>query len=75
MGFNLPTKMHEAGIHVDHVRAEPVIQGQEGHNSLHFIIKAMMPRIITQGVAREEEVGINTLEERLAAECTDGAST
>lgn len=73
MGFNLPMKMREAGIYVDHVRAEPVIQGQADHHSLHFIIKAMMPRIITHGVAREEEIDINTLEQRLAAECIDGA--
>ncbi|NIP43087.1 MAG: methyltransferase, partial [candidate division Zixibacteria bacterium] len=56
-----------------HVQAEPAIQGQPGHNSLLFIIKAMMPRVIEHGVASEEEIDIDTLEERLAAECADGA--
>lgn len=73
MGFNLPGKMREAGIDVDHVRAEPAIQGQSDHNSLHFIVKAMLPRILEHGVASEEEVDIATLEERLAAERANGA--
>jgi SAM-dependent methyltransferase len=68
MGFNLPATMRSAGIIVDHVRAEPVIQGQAGHYPLHFIVRAMLPRIIKQGVASAEEIGIDTLEKRLDAE-------
>lgn len=73
MGFNLPKTMRAAGIDVAHVRAEPVIQWQGGHNSPFHILKAILPRVIEHGVASEVEVDIDTLEKRLAAEFTAGA--
>ena len=73
MGFNLSRKMQRAGIAVDCVRAEPVIQGQGGHNTLAFIVRAILHRILEQGVASEEEIDIDTLEQRLAAERPEGA--
>lgn len=73
MGFHLPAKMRSAGIDVEHIRAEPIIQGQGTHYPLHFVIRAMLPRIVKQGVASEAEIGIETLEKRLAAERTADA--
>ena len=73
MGFNLSGFMKASGIVLDHIRAEPVIQGQGTHYPLPFIVRAMLPRIIKHGIASEEEVGIDTLEERLRNERPDEA--
>ncbi|MES2627130.1 MAG: methyltransferase domain-containing protein [Pseudomonadota bacterium] len=68
VGFHLPELLRSAGVIVDHVRAEPVIQGHSTHHPLHFIVRAMLPRIIRHGVATEKEIEIETLEQRLVAE-------
>ena len=73
MGFHLPGVMQNAGLVVDHIRAEPIIQGQGTHYPLHLVIQAMLPRITQRGVASEAEIDIETLERRLAAERTAGA--
>lgn len=73
MGFNLPMKMRESGIDVEHVRGEPVILGQGDHNALDVIVRAMLPRIAKYGIASEAEIGIETLGERLSSERPDGA--
>jgi len=71
MGFNLPSLFNKVGISTDHIRAEPVIQGQGTHYSLTFIIKAMLPRITKHNIATEAEIDIDTLEQRLSDERTD----
>jgi len=68
MGFDLPSVLDQAGLIVEHVRAEAVIQGQDTHPPLAHIVRAMLPRIIKHGVADEKEMDIETLEQRLAAE-------
>ncbi len=68
MGFALPNTLQNAGLIVRHICAEAVIQGQEGHYPLAFIVRAMLPRIVRFGVASESEVDIETLEQRLSAE-------
>lgn len=68
IGFKLPKILADAGIIVDHVRAEPVIQGQGSHYPLHFIMRHMLPRIIKHGVADAKEIDIDTLEKRLSME-------
>lgn len=73
IGFKLPQIMTDAGIVIDHIRAEPVIQGQGSHYPLHFIIRAMLPRIIEHNIANEEEIDIDTLEERLSMERSNEA--
>lgn len=73
MGFHLPEVMQKAGVVVDQIRAEPVIQGQGTHHPLHFVIRAMLSRILARGVASEAEIDIETLERRLAAERPAGA--
>jgi len=73
MGFHLPQAMTDAGVVVDHIRAEPIIQGQGTHHPLHRIVRAMLPRITKHGVASEAEIDIETLEQRLAAERPVGA--
>ncbi len=68
MGFSLPNTLQDAGLVVKHICAEAVIQGQEGHYPLTFIVRAMLPRIVGSGVASESEIDIETLEQRLATE-------
>ena len=73
MGFHLPQVMQDAGLIVDHVRAEPIIQGRGTHHPLHLVIRAMLPRMIKHGVASEAEIDMETLERRLVAERPAGA--
>lgn len=68
MGVDLPSVLEQAGLAIEHVRAEAVIQGQGTHYPLSYIIRAMLPRITKHGVATESEIDIETLEQRLAAE-------
>ena len=68
IGFQLHAILQAAGLSVEHLRAEPVIQGQNTHYPLAFVIQAMLPRIIQSGVATETEIDIATLEQRLNAE-------
>jgi len=68
MGFDLPSVLDQAGLVVEHVRAEAAIQGQDTHYPLAYIVRAMLPRIIQHGVADEKEIDIETLEQRLTAE-------
>ena len=71
MGFNLQSLFNRAGVLTDHIRSEPVIQGQGTHYSLEFIIRAMLPRIIKHNVASEAEIDIETLARRLSEERSD----
>lgn len=68
MGFDLPSTFEQAGLIVEHIRAEAVIQGQDTHYPLATIVRAMLPRIIQHDVATEAEIDIETLEQRLKAE-------
>jgi hypothetical protein len=67
-GFSLPSVLEKAGLAVESVRAEAIIQGQNTHYPLATIVRAMLPRIIQHGVATETEIDIVTLEQRLKAE-------
>jgi SAM-dependent methyltransferase len=68
MGFSLPSVFEKAGLLVESVRAEAIIQGQNTHYPLARIVRAMIPRIIQHGVATKTEIDIVTLEQRLKAE-------
>ena len=75
MGFDLPFVLAQAGLEVQDVRAEAVIQIPESialipetHHALGTIVRAVLPRIVQHGVATEEEVDIDTLDQRLGEE-------
>lgn len=68
MGFNLTSAMTQAGLTVEHVRAEGIVQTPQFHHPVGAIVRAMLPRIIQQGVAAEAEIDVDTLDERLIAE-------
>lgn len=68
MGFNLHRVLTQAGLTVDEVRAEAIVQTPGAAYPAGTIIRAMLPRIVKHGVATEEEVDIETLDRRLDEE-------
>ncbi len=68
MGFNLHHVLTKAGLLVEHVRAEAIIQTPTQKYPLAPIVRAMLPRIVEQGVASEDDIDIDTLDRRLDAE-------
>ncbi|WP_460415550.1 class I SAM-dependent methyltransferase [Pseudomonas sp. microsymbiont 2] len=68
MGFNLYRIMSQAGLLVEDVRAECLVQTPDNDTGLASIIRACLPRIVALGVATARQVGIDTLQARLEAE-------
>jgi len=68
IGFNLHGVLTRAGLTVESVRAESVVQTPTAAYGLGGIVRACLPRIIAHEVATAEEVGIDTLQERLDVE-------
>jgi ubiquinone/menaquinone biosynthesis C-methylase UbiE len=68
MGFALASVFEQAGLTSVQVRAEAVVQTPTIHHTTGMIIRAILPRIVQQGVASEAEIDVDTLDERLAAE-------
>lgn len=68
IGFNLHSIFTQAGLTVESVRAECLVQTPDAPYSLGAIVRACLPRIIALGVASAEEVEIDTLQERLDQE-------
>ncbi|MCY1047537.1 methyltransferase domain-containing protein [Corallococcus sp. bb12-1] len=75
MGFGLASALTRAGLTVEHLRAEAIVQTPEMHHSVGPIMRAMLPRILERGVATEEELGIDTLDARLIEERTKADAT
>ena len=75
MGFDLPIVLMQAGLMVENVRAEAIVQTPQIPYPVAAIVRAMLPRIIQQGVANEEEINIGTLEQRLNDERVGTNST
>ena len=68
IGFDLWSLLAQKGLVVEKVRAEAVVQTPDAPYPMAPIVRAMIHRIITKGVATEDEIDINTLEDRLAEE-------
>jgi len=68
IGFNLYGIFTQAGLTVESVRAECLIQTPDAPYSLAAIVRACLPRIIALGVASAGEVDIETLQARLDQE-------
>jgi len=75
MGFELAPALEQAGLVVEQVRAEAIVQTPMLRHPVGMIIRAMLPRILEHGVATEAEIDIDTLDERLAAECAAANAT
>lgn len=68
IGFNLHRIFSQAGLVVEDLRAECLVQTPDSRYALADIVRACLPRIIEQGVASARQVGIDTLQTRLDAE-------
>lgn len=68
IGFNLHGIFTQAGLTVESLRAECLVQTPDKPYSLGAIVRACLPRIMALGVASAEEVEIETLQERLDQE-------
>jgi hypothetical protein len=68
MGFNLPFVLTQAGLVVEHVRAEAIVHTPDTTYPFAAIVRSMLPRIIRHGIASEHDIDIDTLEQRLVAE-------
>jgi len=68
IGFNLHRIFTQAGLTVESVRAECLVQTPDTPYSLGAIVRACLPRIIALGVASAKKVDIETLQERLDQE-------
>ncbi|MCF7554692.1 methyltransferase domain-containing protein [Pseudomonas petrae] len=70
IGFHLHGILSKAGLAVENVRAECIVQTPDKVYALGYIVRACLPRIITLGVATADEVDIDTLQQRLDDERT-----
>ncbi|MEJ7732728.1 MAG: methyltransferase domain-containing protein [Polyangiaceae bacterium] len=68
MGFDLDGVLRRAGLEVEHVRAEAIVQTPDAPYDLFSIVRAVLPRMVAAGVVGPEEVDIDTLEQRLRDE-------
>ncbi len=68
MGLELASTLDAAGFEVHHVRAEALVQTWWAESELAPVARAMAARIVAAGVARPEEIEIDSLERRLGAE-------
>ncbi len=74
MGFKLPSVFARVGLKLEGLRAEAITSTKTTPHPIGAIVQAMLPRIVKQGVATEEQIGIESLAERLRLEleATDG---
>jgi len=68
IGFELDAILTSAGLAVEAVRAEAIVQTPATSHATGAIVRAMLPRIIAHGVATAAEVDVDTLDDRLLAE-------
>jgi ubiquinone/menaquinone biosynthesis C-methylase UbiE len=68
MGFELTSVFERAGLVVEAVRAEAIVQTPRSRRPTAMIVQAMLHRIVRHGVADPAEIDVDTLDARLAAE-------
>lgn len=68
IGSNLYSVYKQAGLEIAQVRAEAVLQTPETGSDLAWVVKMMLPRIIQSGSVSQEEIDIESLEDRLSIE-------
>lgn len=78
MGFDLPTVFEQAGLAVEHARAEAVVLTPGAAYPFGAIVRAMRPRMVHHGVATEAELDdatLDRLDQRLLAERAAAGAT
>lgn len=68
IGFILYEIFVKAGLKVEKMKAEPIIQTPTEPYHVAAIVKAILPRILKSNAATKEEIEIETLEDRLTEE-------
>lgn len=68
MGFDLYAALTKAGLAVEQVRAEAIVATPGIRYDVAGIVRAVLPRIVSHGVASEDAIAIDTLERRLDEE-------
>jgi SAM-dependent methyltransferase len=68
MGFHLYDVLAQAGLVVEGVRAEAIVQTPGQPNTLGDIIKAVWPRLVEHTIATAAEIDADTIQQRLDAE-------
>lgn len=68
MGMELHSTLTRAGLSVEQVRAEAIVQTPTARYDIATIVRAMLPRIVRHGVATEADIEIDTLAQRLDEE-------
>lgn len=75
MGFHLAGVLEAAGLTVEQVRAEAIVQTPRTHHPVAAIVRAMVPRIEAHQVATAAEIDVDTLEQRLIDERARAGAT
>jgi ubiquinone/menaquinone biosynthesis C-methylase UbiE len=75
IGFRLAALLEQAGLVVEHVRAEAIVQRSTARSDLAEVIRNILPRIVRQQVATAQEIDVDTLDARLAAELASTNAT
>ncbi len=75
MGMRLWPVFTEAGLVDVEVRAEGIVQTPDTCYPTASLVRMLLPKIVEYGLATEEEVGIDTLQDRLDEEIRNGGST
>jgi cyclopropane fatty-acyl-phospholipid synthase-like methyltransferase len=68
MGLNLGPALAKAGYAVERVRGDATVLTPNQTHAIAAIVRAMQNRIVRSGVATADEMAVDTLDERLAAE-------
>ena len=68
MGFRLHHVMTQAGLTVQGVRAEAIVQTPNQPNPLGAIVTAVWQRFVEHGIATAAEIDVDTIQARLDAE-------
>jgi SAM-dependent methyltransferase len=68
MGLHLTSVLEDAGLSVEHVSCEALVYTPRTPQRVGEMIRAILPRIIESSVATEEEIEVDTLDQRLANE-------
>jgi ubiquinone/menaquinone biosynthesis C-methylase UbiE len=75
MGFELGALFEDAGLVLEEIRAEAIVQTATHRHMTETIVRAILPRIEAAGVATAAEIDIDTLEQRLADELSHARAT
>jgi SAM-dependent methyltransferase len=68
MGLGLATALARAGFAVEGLRAEAIVQTPTARYPAASIVRAMLPRIVRHGIATEQEIDVDTLDQRMIDE-------